>query len=700
MEESRRSELEELQKQRIELAKQMQLLLESDLRKLEACAEVDPPESNELEPPKKQQSELAKQLISWAKRIQALPEREQKLIKENLAYIQALSGRDPQELKASSSKLHPFQTSSENNELETPKKQRSSLTERIQALPEREQKLIKENLAYIQALLERDPQELKASSSTLHPSIAEVARASTPSSTQATESQPRAVVSEQQVLRRSERDALIDGGVDPYPSASYPVSTSSREVLEAFDDAAPQAMGEVCLAGRIMARRLMGAACFVEMEDSSGRIQVYLQRDNLCPGSDKSLYNDVFKKKVSMGDIIGVRGFVFRTQRGEISIEARSFTLLSKALRPLPVVKQSRDEEGVTRTHDAFTDTEQRYRQRYVDLIVNPEVRDRFRARTKIIDTIRSYFNQRDFLEVETPVLQPIWGGASARPFVTKHHVLDVPLYLRIANELYLKRLIVGGFDGVYEFSKDFRNEGMSRFHNPEFTQVELYVAYKDYLWMADFVEEMLSSVAKEMKGSLLCTYQGQTIDLKPPWRRTTFFEAIEAQTGMQLEASSFDELRASAQQLKVSVEESDHEGRILDKIFGQYCEPTFVNPTIVMDYPVSISPLAKAHRSRPRLVERFEVICNGKEVCNAYSELNDPVVQRARFEDQLKQSRKGDPEAPSVVDEDFLRALEYGMPPTAGLGVGIDRLAMLLLDAPSIQDVLFFPQMRPEQSL
>ena len=473
---------------------------------------------------------------------------------------------------------------------------------------------------------------------------------------------------------------------------------SCREVLETFDDTQPEQLGEVSLAGRQMARRLMGAACFIELADSSGRIQVYLQRDKLCPDEDKSLYNEVFKKKVSIGDIIGIKGPVFRTQKGEISIEARSFVLLSKALRPLPIVKYSTDEHGATRTHDAFTDTEQRYRQRYVDLIVNPEVRDRFIARTRMVDSMRAHLNEQGYLEVETPILQPVWGGASARPFVTRHNALGIPLYLRIANELYLKRLIVGGFEGVYEFSKDFRNEGMSRFHNPEFTQVELYVAYKDYLWMADFVERMIARVAEQICGSSVCVYQGQAINLAPPWRRISFFAAIKDQTGMDLEQSSYAELKTAASKLNILLEAKDHEGHILDKIFSQYCEPTFIDPVIVTDYPVSISPLAKAHRDNPKLVERFEVICNGKEICNAYSELNDPIVQSARFEAQLEQARRGDPEAPSVIDEDFLRALEYGMPPTVGLGIGIDRLAMLLLDAPSIQDVLFFPQMKPEQ--
>ena len=444
-----------------------------------------------------------------------------------------------------------------------------------------------------------------------------------------------------------------------------------------------------------MAKRLMGAVCFCELQDGYGRIQLYLRRDILCPGDDKARYNDFFKKRIAMGDIIAVRGPVFKTQKGEISLEVRDLTLLSKALRPLPVVKRSEDEDGTARAHDTFTDPEQRYRQRYVDLIVNPSVRQTFVGRTRLVNALRDFLNEKGYLEVETPILQPIWGGATACPFVTEHHALGIPMYLRIANELYLKRLIVGGFDGVYEFGKDFRNEGMSRFHNPEFTQMELYVAYKDYLWMSQFTEIMLSNVVKVLHKSTVFSYQGRNIDFTPPWKRVTFYGAIEERTGLKLRGKTEAELREYCTNLGLSVEKHDGEGRLLDKIFGHFCEPTFIDPTFVVDYPLALSPLAKQHASQADLVERFEVICNGKEICNAYSELNDPIVQRERFEAQIALSQAGDTEANAVIDEDFLRALEYGMPPAAGLGIGIDRLAMLLLDATSIQDVLFFPQMR-----
>ena len=505
-------------------------------------------------------------------------------------------------------------------------------------------------------------------------------------------------MSEQVRLRREDRDALLKVGHNPYPSETYPVNSCTSYVHQYYSEEKSKDFENICLAGRLMARRLMGAACFAELQDSSGRLQLYFRRDTICESEDKSLYNEVFKRRTSIGDIIGVEGRVFRTQKGEISLEVHTFKLLSKSLRPLPIVKHSEDKEGHLQTHDAFTDPEQRYRQRYVDLIVNPEVRKLFVRRTRLVDTIRSFLNNRDYLEVETPVLQPVWGGAAAKPFVTHHKTLDMPLYLRIANELYLKRLIVGGFDAVYEFSKDFRNEGMSRFHNPEFTQLELYVTYKDYVWMSKLVEEMLTEVAKVLHGSTTFVYQGKKIDFSPPWPRVRFYDAIQDRTGLALREASLAELQASTRKIGLTVERNEDEGQLLDKIFSHFCEPYFIRPTFVIDYPVSLSPLAKEHRKEKGLVERFELICNGKEICNAYSELNDPVVQRERLEAQLKLARTGNEEAPSVLDEDFLRALAYGMPPTSGLGVGIDRLAMLLLNAPSIQDVLFFPQMRPEQ--
>ena len=508
-------------------------------------------------------------------------------------------------------------------------------------------------------------------------------------------------LSEQEALRHASREALIKAHHAPYPSATYEVSHLSDAVRSAYEkNPDDPKLGKVRLAGRLMARRLMGAACFAELQDSSGRIQLYLRRDTLCPEEDKGLYNEIFKKHTSIGDIIGVEGKVFCTQKGEISIEvaAGGFQMLSKALHPLPIVKRSEGETGV-QVHDAYQDAEQRYRQRYVDLVVNPEVRQRFIRRTRLVDGLRSFLNKKGYLEVETPILQPIWGGAAARPFATTHQALGIPLYLRIANELYLKRLIVGGYDGVYEFSKDFRNEGMSRFHNPEFTQVELYVAYKDYIWMADCVEEMLCAVAHQLhEGSSSFRCGEQEIDFSRPWARTTFYGALKRYTGHEVRQMGLEELRKLAQEKGIQESEKATQGQLLDRLFGKCCEPQFIHPTFVFDYPELLSPLAKSHRTEAGLVERFEVVCNGKEVCNAYSELNDPIIQQERLEAQLALAKAGDPEAPSVLDEDFIRALSYGMPPTAGLGVGIDRLAMLLLDAPSIQDVLFFPQMRPEE--
>lgn len=436
----------------------------------------------------------------------------------------------------------------------------------------------------------------------------------------------------------------------------------------------------------------MGAASFCEIQDSSGRIQLYIKRDDVCPGEDKTMYNAVFKRLLDIGDLIGVRGYVFVTQMGEITIHVREFKVLAKSLRPLPVVKEK---DGVL--YDAFSDPEQRYRQRYVDLIVNPLVKEIFILRNRLINSMRAYLDARGYLEVETPVLQPLYGGAAARPFKTYHNTLDMTLYLRIANELYLKRLIVGGYDGVYEFSKDFRNEGMDRFHNPEFTQMELYVAYKDYEWMMKLVEEMVERIALDLHGTTQVRVGEHTIDFRRPWKRYTMFEGIEHFTGMDISKMEEPELRKAAAGLGVPVDETMGKGKLIDQIFGEKCEPFLIQPTFITDYPVEMSPLAKKHRSMDGLVERFEAICNGKEICNAFSELNDPIDQRKRFEYQLELGKRGDQES-MVLDEDFLRALEYGMPPTAGLGIGIDRLTMIMTNSPSIQDVLLFPQMRPEK--
>lgn len=500
-------------------------------------------------------------------------------------------------------------------------------------------------------------------------------------------------LSEQEIIRRQSLQALIDLGIDPYPAETFPVNAYAEDILKNYERD-KLSYKNVSLAGRLMSKRVMGKASFGVLQDSTGSIQIYVSRDDICPGVDKTMYNEVFKKHLDRGDIIGVKGYVFTTKTGEITVHVTELKLLAKSLRPLPVVKV--DSEG--NVHDAFTDPEQRYRQRYVDLIVNPHVKKVFVQRTKLINTIREYLNNRGYLEVETPILQPIYGGASARPFKTWHNTLDIPLYLRIANELYLKRLIVGGFDGVYEFAKDFRNEGMSRFHNPEFTQVELYVAYKDYYWMMDLVEEMIEKVAVALHGDTKVKVGDNIIDFQRPWKRFTMYEAIRHFTGIDIENKDEEELREVAKQLKVSVDKTMGRGKIIDEIFGEYCEPKLIQPTFITDYPIEMSPLAKKHRSKPGLVERFEVICNGKEICNAFSELNDPIDQRKRFEEQLELARRGDEEA-MMLDEDFLRALEYGMPPTAGLGVGIDRLTMIMTNQHSIQDVLFFPQMKPEKN-
>jgi lysyl-tRNA synthetase class 2 len=503
-------------------------------------------------------------------------------------------------------------------------------------------------------------------------------------------------LSEQEQLRRQKLTQLQELGVEPYPSELFDVNFHAQEILDNYRSELNN-FQEVSLAGRLMSVRVMGKASFAELMDSSGRIQLYINRDEIAPGEDKTLYNTVFKKLLDLGDFIGVKGHVFTTQVGEISVHVTELKLLAKALRPLPVVRRVKDETtGEETTYDAFTDPEQRYRQRYVDLVVNPHVRETFIKRTQLVQAMRNYLNDKGYLEVETPILQPLYGGAAARPFKTHHNTLDMTLYLRIANELYLKRLIVGGFDGVYEFSKDFRNEGMSRFHNPEFTQMELYVAYKDYAWMMDLVEEMVERVALELHGKTEVQVGDNLINFQRPWQRYTMFEAIEKYTGVAIGEMDEAALRETATKLHVELDPSMGKAKIIDEIFGEHVEPKLIQPTFITDYPVEMSPLAKKHRDRPGLVERFEAICNGKEICNAFSELNDPIDQRQRFEDQLELGKRGDTEA-MVLDDDFLRALEYGMPPTAGLGIGIDRLSMIMTNSPSIQEVLFFPQMRPE---
>ncbi len=497
---------------------------------------------------------------------------------------------------------------------------------------------------------------------------------------------------EQEIIRRESLKKLRDAGIDPYPAAEYKVNATSRDIKEKFDDSETEHRN-VSIAGRIMGRRIMGNASFVELQDSEGRIQLYLSRDEICPGEDKTLYNDVFKKLLDRGDIIGVEGFVFKTKMGEITVHVKKFTVLSKSLRPLPSVKEK---DG--KTYDAFTDPEQRYRQRYVDLIVNPQVKDVFLKRTKIVDTIRQMFNEYGYLEVETPILQPIPGGAAARPFETYHNSLNIPLYLRIANELYLKRLIVGGFDGVYEFAKNFRNEGMDRTHNPEFTGMEIYVAYKDYIWMMEFTEQILERVALALHGTTKVQAGDKILDFKTPYERITMADAIMEHTGYNILGKTEEELREICKKLGIETDPGMGKGKLIDEIFGEKCEAHYIQPTFITDYPVEMSPLTKKHRDNPELTERFELMVNGKEIVNAYSELNDPIDQRERFEEQLKLLEKGDNEA-MLIDHDFLRALEYGMPPTSGMGMGIDRLAMLMTNSPSIQDVLFFPQMKPEKT-
>ena len=495
-------------------------------------------------------------------------------------------------------------------------------------------------------------------------------------------------LSEQEQVRREKRNSLRAMGINPYPAALFPVDHTSKQIKADFVEAK-----EVVVAGRLMSRRIQGKASFAELQDGEGRIQVYFNRDEICPGEDKTAYNEVYKKLLDIGDIIGIHGSLFTTQVGEPTIKVHSFEVLNKTLRPLPLPKT--DAEG--NSYDAFNDPEQRYRQRYVDLIVNPKVKDTFLKRTKITQSIRSFFNQKGYLEVETPILQPIPGGAAARPFVTHHNALNIPLYLRIANELYLKRLIVGGFDGVYEFAKDFRNEGMDRTHNPEFTVMELYVAYKDYFWMMETTETLLEQVAKEATGSAMVTVGNHSIDFKAPYPRVPILEAIHTHTGIDVSEMNEEQLRETARDLGLEVDDSMGEGKLIDEIFGEKCEHHYIQPTFIIDYPKSMSPLTKEHRSNPKLTERFELMVNGKELANAYSELNDPIDQRERFEEQLALSEKGDDEA-MFIDQDFLRSLEYGMPPTSGIGIGIDRLCMLLTNNSSIQEVLFFPQMKPEQ--
>ncbi|HNY60164.1 MAG TPA: lysine--tRNA ligase [Bacteroidales bacterium] len=498
------------------------------------------------------------------------------------------------------------------------------------------------------------------------------------------------ILSEQEIIRRQSLQELINLGINPYPADEFEVNVNTLEIHENWPD--KKTFNEVSIAGRIMSRRIMGAASFIELQDQSGRIQCYIKRDDICPGEDKTFYNTVFKRLLDIGDIIGVKGYVFTTQMGETTIHVTELKLLAKSLRPLPIVKEKDD-----KVWDAFTDPDLRYRMRYVDLIVNPDVKETFRLRTKMVDSIRNFLDARGYLEVETPILQPLYGGAAARPFTTFHNTLDMTLYLRIANELYLKRLIVGGFDGVYEFSKDFRNEGMSRFHNPEFTQIELYVAYKDYEWMMNLVEEMIEKVAIDLHGTTKVKVGEHIIDFKRPWKRYTMYEAISHFTGFDISAMDEDDLVEVAAKLNIKLDPSMGKGKIIDEIFGETCEPNLIQPTFITDYPIEMSPLAKKHRTKDGLVERFEAIVNGKELCNSFSELNDPIDQRKRFEDQLELGKRGDQES-MLLDEDFLRALEYGMPPTAGLGVGIDRLAMIMTNSNSIQDVLLFPHMRPEK--
>ena len=496
-------------------------------------------------------------------------------------------------------------------------------------------------------------------------------------------------LSEQELVRREKLDSLRKLGINPYPADLYPVNHTTTKVKQDFEEGK-----QVVIAGRLMSRRIQGKASFAELQDSTGRIQVYFNRDEICTGEDKTLYNDVYKKLLDIGDFIGIEGELFTTQVGEKTVMVKNFTLLSKALKPLPLPKV--DKEG--NEFDKFNDPEMRYRQRYADLVVNPKVKDVFVKRTKLFAAMRNFFNEQGYFEVETPILQSIPGGAAARPFVTHHNALDIPLYLRIANELYLKRLIVGGFDGVYEFSKNFRNEGMDRTHNPEFTAMEIYVAYKDYNWMMDFTEKLLEHCATAVNGTTEATFGEHKVDFKAPYKRVTMTDAIKQFTGFDITGKTEEELREAALGMDIEVDETMGKGKLIDEIFGEKCEGNFIQPTFITDYPKEMSPLCKEHRENPELTERFELMVCGKEIANAYSELNDPIDQRERFEEQLKLAEKGDDEATEFIDQDFLRALEYGMPPTSGLGIGMDRLIMFLTNNQSIQEVLFFPQMKPER--
>ena len=502
------------------------------------------------------------------------------------------------------------------------------------------------------------------------------------------------ILSEQELERRKDREELMKLGINPYPAVSFPVNVTAEDIHRNYENRKNDYKG-ISIAGRLMSRRIMGSASFGEIQDATGRLQIYVRRDDLCPGEDKTFYNTVFKKLLGIGDYIGLKGYIFTTQTGEISLHVTELTILSKSLKPLPVVK--RDEDG--NVHDGFTDPELRYRQRYVDLTVNPEVKEVFITRARMISTMRRYFDDRGWLEVETPILQAVHGGAAARPFNTYHNTLDMPLYLRIANELYLKRLIVGGFDGVYEFGKMFRNEGMDRTHNPEFTSMEIYVAYKDYNWMMEMVEDLLEKVTEAVHGTAVVKAGNHEINFSGPYRRLTMYDSIKEYTGIDVSKMDESGLREVCSQLGIEVDDTMGRGKLIDEIFGEKVESHLIQPTFITDYPIEMTPLAKKHRSEEGLVERFELFVNGKEIANAYTELNDPVDQRERFEDQLKLAERGDHEA-MAMDEDFLRALEYGMPPTAGLGIGIDRLCMLLTNKSTIQEVLFFPQMRPEKKV
>jgi lysyl-tRNA synthetase class 2 len=501
-------------------------------------------------------------------------------------------------------------------------------------------------------------------------------------------------LSEQEIIRRNSLNELRAMGIEPYPAAEYVTNAFSTDIKQEFVDVENVEPRKVSVAGRIMSRRVMGKASFIELQDSKGRIQVYITRDDICPGEDKELYTTVFKRLLDLGDFIGIEGFVFRTQMGEISIHAQKLTVLSKSIKPLPIVKYK---DGVA--YDAFEDPELRYRQRYVDLVVNEGIKDIFIKRNKVYSSMREYFNAKDYMEVETPILQSIPGGASARPFITHHNALDIPLYLRVADELYLKRLIVGGFEGVYEFSKNFRNEGMDRTHNPEFTCMEIYVSYKDYNWMMDFTEKMLDKICFDVNGTHEVKVGDNIISFKAPFKRITMIDSIKEFTGIDINGMNEEELREVCAKIGVETDETMGKGKLIDEIFGEKCEGNYIQPTFITDYPIEMSPLCKRHRENPELTERFELMVNGKELCNAYSELNDPIDQLERFQDQLKLSEKGDDEA-MFIDNDFVRSLEYGMPPTSGMGIGMDRLVMLMTGQTTIQEVLFFPQMRPEKTI